>query len=778
MRILLYYTNENIIKEYIGDDILYELYYKLAIIPNNDLLKKYINNNKIKFNEYIDKNNNKLDENINEYIKKLKKIISEKDNNLPLYDAQTKNIYLIMKQNVYYRVVNSNYRIVNNEIANILINIKESIKEIKNKNKFLMEYYEKLIKNINFIQNYDYNILNITYNKVLHDTNPVLNELTTCQKSYYLPYQKINPYYTKLEIMKLKIIFNIDDDNNICEKLKTLEIDAKTLLNHQLYLNINKAKSYVQFYSLLGSFLFNNYLRDKDSEKDIILEKHILNFYNIINKAPSFDKSIILYRYIDNDQYLSHLDINDIYNEYSFISTTRDPFYAINKNLFGFILLKINIPKNIEGIGICLESYSLFEEELEILLSPGSFKLKKIYDIRKLDDKNEYIYNKNDLNDYIYLDKNIVKIYEFDYIKNININEYIETYNNYDIKEIPIINFYDIKKNFLYEYKYNDRINEFFRLTKKINNRHIFKTYIGDKIYDIDVNYILENTVYHKFFYLQKKNNNYSNISDEIYFTIINPDNANIELIIEIRNMISINYLHRYTGVKCLIPDNILLDFVSHVAYHFKIDNIIIHSKYNSYFDIIINQLKNIDINNDLLNEFLEVGNMSNPDSNWLNLYSADNTYYSVDFIDYIYNNNKRFENKNITNIVKFYQIDKLLKLNPLDIIIENLTDPIYKIYKKYNFTSLLDLYKYIHISYPFYIKDLHYMMNIFLKKNNINIDYPITKPIYNFKPLNYLYDQKKINQITIFNYIYDDFKDKYNENINSMYRNKFRNIE
>jgi len=747
VKIYLYYTNDNIIKEFKGDNILLDLYYKLAIIPNEKSLKDYIKSNKIKSIK-----------DIKQYINDLIKLISINDSYIPLYDAQTKNIYLINRDNVYYRVINDNYRLPDEKIIKYLNKIYEEIKSIKDKNIFLIEYLNKLEKNINFLKNYDLDILKNTYNKILYETNPLYNELTTCLKSYYLPYQKINPFYTKLELSKLSKIYNIENKDNICEEIKKYEIDAQTLLYHQIYLNTNKAKSYVQYYSLLGSFLFNNYLRDKDSIKDDILETHIINFYKIMNKSPSFNKSINIFRYIDNDNYLSKLKKGDIYNEYSYISTTRDPFYAINKNLFGFILLKIKIPINKEGIGLCLESYSLFNEELEILLSPGKLKLLNI-----ITDDNT-------------IDKNIIKIYEFEYLEPLDIITYLSNYNNKDNDIIPYFDFYNLDKSILFEIRYSDRIMEFLKLTKKLNHKRLFRTKIGNKEYILEANLVLENSVYHKFFYLQKKDGIYSMKGNEIYFSLINPINAEIELIIEIRNMMSINYLHRFTGVECSIPDYILLDFISHLSYHFKIEDIIIHSKYISYFDIIINQLKQMDEDNKLLNEYLEVGNMSTPDSNWLNLYSGDNTYYSIDFIDYLYNKKKRFNNKNIINIVKSYQIDNIFNLDPFKIINNIITDPIYKLQSKYKYKRLKELYELLHTKYPYYIKDIHYNINQYLKKNNIKLDYPLTKPIYNYKPLNYLYQIKKISNIPNFNYIYDDYLFKYVEQNRKIIRNRFRN--
>ena len=175
--------------------------------------------------------------------------------------------------------------------------------------------------------------------------------------------------------MNLKIDNQIFD-KNICKKIKENDINSKIILLHQQYIEHNICKSYIQLYTLLGSFYWNSYLRNENRVQDIFLEKQINNLYYIIEKSPAFDKDYYLYRFIQDDSYLTHLKIGDIFEETSFISTTRNPFYDPKNNYFGFILIKIKIPKDIKGIGLMIETYSLFPQEEEILLNPARFKLK------------------------------------------------------------------------------------------------------------------------------------------------------------------------------------------------------------------------------------------------------------------------------------------------------------------------------------------------------------------------------------------------------------------
>jgi hypothetical protein len=169
------------------------------------------------------------------------------------------------------------------------------------------------------------------------------------------------------------------DSDDICSIISSNEISAKEILSHQIYIQENIAKSYIQLYSLLGSYYWNFYIRNK-CFKDLFVEKQIDNLYSIISKAPEFEKDYWLYRFISDDNYLSHLIPGDTFEETSFISTTRNPFYDPKNNLFGFILIKIKIPKGKEGIGLCIESYSMFQGEEEILLNPAILKLVSIKD--------------------------------------------------------------------------------------------------------------------------------------------------------------------------------------------------------------------------------------------------------------------------------------------------------------------------------------------------------------------------------------------------------------
>ena len=739
--IKLYYPHTNKIKDVINNpkNIINELYFNLAS---------------------IDKSNDNLEiikTNISEY----KKVI-------PMYDAVSKNIFLIKYNNVYDRLVNYNYRLISKKILNKLHYLLKTTKDIND------EYYDLLKKNINFIENYDLNVLKKNFTNIIYKTNPITNDITQCEKKSFLFYQHdknnkiINPYYTKNELISLKKIYNIKEtleekpkyfsqdhmgarltsssprktiNNKLCKSINNFDIDSNILLQHQIYLNYNVAKSYVQYYSLLGSFLFNSYLRNDKSVKDTTLEKYIYNFHKIINKSPSFDKNYTLFRFIDNDNYLKNININDIFYEVSFISTTRDPLFNFNTNNDMYYLIKIFIPSKIEGVGLSIESYSLFSYEKEIVLCPSKLKLINI--IHNVDKPN--------------------KIYEFEFIETINIDKILNEHDGDLIKisemTIPFIDFYNIETNIFNSTETDEIIMEFINLIPNINNRKIFKTKINNDIYDFDLNIVISNKIYHKFYFLQNNNVN----KNVIYLTLLAKETCNIDLLIEISDIISVNYIHRYCGTPISkINDDDMIKFLGHLSYHLKIENVLIHSKYSSYLELYDSLSININ------DKFISLNKYSD-------MYIADTTYFSIDFINYIENNIKRFDALYIKNIVKYFHIDEIMMTDSLKIIIINETDPIYKLYRKYNLDKIKNLYIFIHHNAPKYLTDLHILINKYIINKQIKFDYPITKPMYQFKPYEYLLHKNIIKYIPIFNTKINNDLLKYKNANDIFYSNIYR---
>lgn len=758
MKIILYYKNIDKILEISDDKVLDELYYNLAMIPTIKQIKEY--NNGI-----IDKK---------KFIKEEREIISKLSYKVPLFDYITKNIYLVEKNEVYNKVTGDNYRFLDEKIIKLLKETINKIKTIKTKTEWINKYIEKLNKNINFINNFNIKVLKKTFLAIFFETNPTSKEITECIKPTFLPYQYYqSPYYNKSELISLALNLNIikntnilpssyseSEINNIYNKIKKYEIDTQILIYNQLYILYNNAKSYVQYYTLFGSYYFNNYMRNI-STKDEELELHINNFLELIKKAPAFKNDYIVYRFIENDEYLTQIKIGDIYNENSFISTTRNPFYSAKNNMFGFILIKIKIPANKEGIALLLESYSNYPHEQEIILPPSTLKLTNI-------DTNYNYYHWDKL-----AESKITKVYNFEYINPLfyNISHITSKYLINSI-QIPILDFYNIEFT---GKSPNDKIYNFFNSLPKINLRRTFYTNIGNNKYTFYVYFLTKNKVYNKFFFLQKNQEN--NPADEIYMTIQNTINGKIELFIEIKTIISVNYYFRFSGHKNNIPDSDLIHWLAGLAKSLNIFTIIIHGNYNSYIHIAENILKF----NNLLDDFKTIQEIDNPDSNIINIYTADINTYCTDIIDYIYNHDQRYNN--ITYIqrkIPLHMINKLknIKFKNLYEKYSNKYERIEELNYIYNKgdldISIMEFYKIIHSKYPYLINKLqNIILNLYPKEFELPWHF-----YYIFKPFEYLYQKKIIPYITsqYTDPIDDLIKNLRNETL-FIHDNKFRQI-
>jgi hypothetical protein len=481
-------------------------------------------------------------------------LISASKKLFPMYDIYTENIILVNNEQLYNRLINNHFRPINKNMYEII--------KINNK-----------IKHINFLKNFNIDILNNTFLQNIYDNNPNTNEITNCIRPSFLPiFRYINPYYTKTELIYLALNIGIwKEDYNIdtiCSSVSDNDINCKKLLEHQIFIKKNNADNYIKYYSFMGSSLFNNYLRSPSNYyRDINLEKHINNLKNILIKSPSWDKSYFFYRWINNDYFLKNIKVNDIWYENGFLSTTRQAFVNPNKNYFGYILMKIKVPKNIEGAGLAIEYYSHFSDEEEILFSPSKFKLLKT--------SNTNYYHPNPL-----IKNKIISKYEFEWVGHINKNLNI---NNFK-KGIEYINYLDFTDRLSSNYLI-DKLDIFY---KKYKNK--FYTKIGNA--DILLRLAkIEQGVYDEFFYLNLIKRDNDLIGKELYITWENYKTGEINLFIEISSIISVNYYNKFNPSFTKILDKYnyedIIEFIKNIAYLFNINHIIIHPDYNKYSNII-----------------------------------------------------------------------------------------------------------------------------------------------------------------------------------------------
>jgi hypothetical protein len=709
----------------VNDDIIQELYYSLARIS-----KKYTKSQKNKIKEYL--------AGLEEFI--------------PLYDIFSKNIYIIHSENVYVRVTDFHYRFPN---ASIIKRIKQTLKVLSNDDIFK----EKLEKNVAFLDNFDMGILEKTYYKLFYLSQPKIQELTSCVKPSFIPFMTKKPYYTKSELINLALNMNLNIGKNIediCKIVSQNDIQSSTILSHQMYIK-SCAKSYIQLYTLLGSYYWNYYIRNvaNNVQRDLYTETQISRLNSIIKKAPSFDKDYYVYRFIDNDNYLEHLKINDDFIDSSFISTTRNPFYDTKNNTFGFILLKIKIPGNVPGVGLCIESYSLFPNEEEIILSPCKLKLVSI------DESHKYYHPSKKAA------LRIKKMYTFEYVFAIptkDTSEYVES-----VAKIPTINWL---RTTIPGTDFASKVYNFHNTyLAPINNKKYFNAMIGDKTYLFHVFYLDDNPIYEKYFFLQRNDNHQK---EEIYFMVHDEMTGEIILIIELRDIISVNYLHKYTGTpEQPYQDTELLTFIASIAYCFEINQVIIHDEYKSYTHIASKLLKGT--SEKIFNEI-------NPDNHLVSLFSSDFNYYNSNILNHINKQVTRFSDiAGVRQNLKNHHFKRYSLIDSMLLFQGTIKSPLYniliKLNKTNNTTMLLDFYKHIHNNYFYMIKELNRLIveyddEIFNDTDNN----PWTNSYTILNTSEYLYDHDLISSIRTFqSNIYRDYLQKLSEEHRNISFNKYR---
>ena len=258
----------------------------------------------------------------------------------------------------------------------------------------------------------------------------VTEDITKCKKpSFIYANYGISPYYSLKEMIKLATMLKIIkgkkyhdyinkkiNKNKLCKQIKKFDIPNNLIVRHHDHIKKNGKIDIVKYYSFLGDYSMNSYLRNLGGSEieNKILENNIKNLWELILSTGPFKKEYISYRFIDNDSHISHLKVGETYVESSFISSTRDPFYQKDEYSFGNIVIKYIIPKNVKGIALLLESYSLFPDELELLFAP----LTKM----KLIKKGEY-YHPIDK-----IEHNIRETYEFEILGNSGKPKFIKKY--------------------------------------------------------------------------------------------------------------------------------------------------------------------------------------------------------------------------------------------------------------------------------------------------------------------------------------------------------------
>lgn len=639
-------------------DVLYNLYYKLATLPTKKLLKSKKSN-------------------IDKYLSELKIQISKLDNLIPLYDIFSKNIYLIKPEEIYDSVIHLYYRPLTKKLYEYLQSIKTDDKT----------YKEKLEKNINFMENFDLNVLEETYIKTFYyQSNKIGKNFTLCIKPSFLPFVNINPYYNRDELINLGLNLKIIKPDEtyydekrllqLCDKVSQDDIDSDTLLNHYLFIQFNNLQYYIKYYSFMGSYQMNYYIRN-NSVKDKFIEKNINQFHSIISKSPGFNDTYYVYRLINNDDFLQNVKIGGIFEDKSFMSTSRNPFYNPVRNAFGLILMKIKLPKNKQGVGLCIENYSLFPEEQEIILNPCRLKLVS---------KDDTIYYHTDKK----AQRSIKTKYEFIYVEPIplDINKISK---NYDSElDIPIIDLYNTKISGV---KVEDKLNNFSNLLPLVNTCKRFYVEVNKKQYLFSVNKMADKRIYEKFFFLQKKKYSENDIIEELYITYQDESTGEILLMIEIKDVISVNYLQKFTGCNKEFNDNDLLELISGFSKLFQLYQVVIHPNYKPFSTFINIKPEEYHYVIDNITDYHQVQKLS-----------ANIKIFNNDLMNYLIMKKNRFESINVKMNFKKGLLDKLKNIKVKEVFNEENYE-IYSLIKKESLANLNELIIFFYKNY-FYLLD------------------------------------------------------------------------
>lgn len=707
-KFILYYFKTGELKFVDHKDVLDELYELRYRLINELDIKNYNGTNKEIKKRLLEDN----------FIEKQKDELSRIDTKIPLYDTYSKNMFLITREMVFARVSHYHYRFPDKKLFE---EFKEMKKNYKGNSLSILDERKrrKLRYMIDFLKNFNLDILERTYMTAFYKySNEIGKNYTLCKKPSFLPhFHHILPYYTRSEIINLGLnmeliksddtYYNEQKISELCNIVKGNDINSKTLLEHQTYIVESNKIGIVQYYTLMGSYFMNQYLRGltRYSYKNEYLEELIIAMNNVIRNAPAFDKEYILYRFIENDSYLKHINIGDIYTEKSFISTTRDAFYNSDKFKFGFILIKIKIPKGITGIGLCIETASHFPKEVEIILAPMS-KLR----LDKKDDNCKYYHTDNNFA------TKVKSRYEFTYVgkEELKMNREISTYN-----QPRVINFLDLEKE-----KYvsiDEKIKMFVR--KNTSLLYSIKCKIGNEMHDIILEWYNSTDAYKKYYALEVQNG----------FSMYSIKDNRFTFMIELgehmgKNYMYVNYYmrHSISDYKKTISDNDFIKFISSVGYYFNVPIIVIYTDYSTC-DSAENQVrKNSNIK-----------------------YYGGN--YCTTFYDYLKYGKKKYSS--IDSVIlkpkfKYYYLDLLKKTNPNKILNKKDRDEIYQIYKTAykpyvtdDALNLSDFYIWIVENYCYLTSALIEKMPKLFHKNN-----PFEQDYYFLDPNGYLYANNLIN--------------------------------
>jgi hypothetical protein len=568
--------------------------------------------------------------------------------------------------------------------------------------------------------------------------------------------------------MGLNLEFNIYDPDNIskiCDKVSMNDINHKILMSHQKHIVKNNSVGLIKYYTIQGSYFMNQYLRELTpyQNKNVLLESNIKKIWKLILDSPPFDNDYYIYRFIDKDDFISHLKVGDHFEEKGFMSTTRDPFYRSDIYKFGFILMKIKIPRGKKGVALCLETLSQFPHEQEIILPPYSkFKL-----VSK--NKNcEYHHIDSD-----YAQKIRVR-YEFEWTENGN----IEFGRSQHEDSMEKVNFMQISDQATVSLKEKVRI----FTSKYLNSAGQFIAQIGKQEFKLIGEWYNSTGAYKSFYAIEVPDG----------FSIYTIFNGNILFMIELADknderIMMVNYYLRYTNINRnkVIPEGDFIEFLCGLARYFDVSNVLIYSDFISCDNIKVQtSIKNIKQREFSVNLYENSGKLMKNDKN-NNVAESDiyGGYHSLDIYNYLKNDKKRFSDINVKKeeLSEFYSYDDLktlYKISPHKILTKEDNDELYQIYLR-NYLPGIKGEDNIRNFYLWIVENYCYLISAMVEKISriYVIGNPFERIVYTLYPDIYLYNRGKIDYISESMEMSYPIKKVYTSNINS-YRDTVDNAK
>lgn len=677
--------------------------------------------------------------------------ISKIDDMIPLFNIYHANIYLINKENVYYRVVYGNYRFPGKFMFKYFTEYSNKLTD-GHTDEHTNRKKRKIMLMLTFLNQLDLDELYSSYIKVFTKYSPYVgNMITQCNRPSFINiFTHLKPYYTRHELIKLALNMDLklegdplnpDNINEICEKVSENDIKYDILLSHQHHIVKKKCVSLIKYYTIQGSYFMNQYLRNLTSYdyKNSFMEELIRPVWDLILESPPFDNNYYVYRFIEKDHFIRDLKIGDIYEENGFMSTTRDPFYRSDIYKFGFILLKIKIPKNTKGVALCLETLSQFPAEQEIILPP-------LCQLKLIAKNEQCVYHHIDQD---YGTKIRVR-YEFDWVG----NKPIKFTRDKEGEENKLVDFLNLDST--RTFSLSEKVKIF--IAKYLSESNSFDVMIGGQKFQLIGEWFNSQGAY-KNFYLLDTSDGFS------LYTILN---GNVLFMIELadineeRRMV-VNYYLRYTNIERqkIIPEQYFINFLSCVANYFNVPSVIIYSDFISCDNVPSEQntLKiqrgfsktPYDVSIDVVSLTNEGSNQETDGLGGITYYGG---YHSLDVYNYLKDGIKRFDNMKINKMeLKFMysysDLDILSTSSPIKILNKNDNDELYQIYLR-NYKPQHNNKDDIRNFYLWIIKRYCYLISKFVEKLTrlYKTNNPFETIIYILHPDTYLYNRKFIDHI------------------------------